>query len=433
MLLNLLVDLFEEIASELARSDHKNLRAVCRDISLAIDPFFFSSITIRTRPLHLKEGTWLLEALASGQSRWSTYAKTLLIEPGNVPWGKELAFNPREEAQCKLLASALGSLKAIRTLSWTVGSDSAPASVISAHLPKFTLLDDFEVNLNRSEADNLALPLLSGLRTLKITTNWQPMPNAVLDIVVACAATLTTLHVSDYGDSSALWSHLIVHPGLRLKSLLVGSTVTPELLTYLASYTGLERLVFMSADGGSQPSADSLADVFFGTVLPRHAETLVEVACVAGYVSRWSVGAHNVDAICDLSKLKTLAVSVNGADVFGIESGRNAVDVLLGRIMTRLPALQTLSIFPTTPQSMRYSRCGTHPHMHQQRLTAAIVLALANFRSSGVVSDNSAICSVVVRVEGSSYNCMHVRMEGPRNVDEDDDDKVHYRFCKVEG
>ncbi|KAJ7186640.1 hypothetical protein C8R46DRAFT_1024669 [Mycena filopes] len=404
MLLNLSVDLFEEIASELARSDHKNLRAVCRDISVAIDPFFFSLITIRTRPLHLKEGTWLLEALASGQSKWSTYAKTLLIEPGNV----HLAFNPREDAQCKLLASALGSLKAIRTLSWTVGSDSAPASVISAHLPKFTLLEDFEVELNRSEAANLALPLLSGLRSLKITTNWQPMPNAVLDIVVACAATLTTLHVSDYGDPSALWSHLIVHPGLQLKSLLVGNTVTPELLTYLASYTGLERLAFMRTDGGSRPKADSLADVFFGTVLPRHVGTLVELASLAGYASRWSVGAHNIDAICDLSKLKNLAVSVNGADVKGVESGRNAV-------------------------SMRYARCGTPILTHRRIVTDAIVLALVNFDSSGVASDNPTIRSVVVRVGGTAYRHIRVNMEGPRNVDEDDDVKVEYRFCEVEG
>ncbi|KAJ7173206.1 hypothetical protein C8R46DRAFT_991023 [Mycena filopes] len=228
-----------------------------------------------------------------------------------------------------------------------------------------------------------------------------------------------------------------MHPAdgaqLRLKDLCVSTTISAELLTYLASYTGLERLALVRADGGSRPKADSLADMFFGKVLPRHAETLVELACAAGYESRWSVGAHNIDAICNLPKLRSLAVSVNGAGVCGVEPGCNAVDLLLNNVTTRLPSLQTLSISSASAQNMRGARCGNPIIAHRRRMNAAITSALLNFDSSAFVCDTSVLSSVVVRVGVKAYRHMRVRMEGPRNMDEDDDEGVLYRFCEVEG
>ncbi|KAJ7155710.1 hypothetical protein C8R46DRAFT_1356160 [Mycena filopes] len=440
MLLDLSVELLQEIASELARSDLKNLRAACRDTSFAVHPLFFSSIPLRTRRLRLKDGASLLANLATGESKWST-AKTLLIEPGLVSRDEdaELLHNPQDPTE--LLASALDSLKDIRTVSWKAGMGSGLSLDIAAHLRKFPLLEDLEVQLDNYDGPALALPLLPGLRSLKVTTQyWKPSPivPSVGKIVEACSTTLTTLHISGHRDWVALWSHLVnMHPAdgvqLRLKDLCVSTTISAELLSFLASYTGLERLALVRADGGSRPKADSLADVFFGTVLPRHAGTLVDLACAAGYESRWSVGAHNIDAICNLTKLRSLAVSVNGAGVCSVEPGCNAVDLLLNNVATRLSSLQTLSISSASAQNMRGARCGNPLIAHRRQVNAAITSAVLNFNSSAVVCDTSIIGLVVVRVGVKSYRHIRVKMEGPRNADERDDEEVVYRFCEAEG
>ncbi|KAJ7094878.1 hypothetical protein C8R44DRAFT_645124 [Mycena epipterygia] len=98
--------------------------------------------------------------------------------------------------------------------------------------------------------------------------------------------------------------------GIRLKNICT-NVVTSDLLSYLASYSGLEKLAFERPDGRDRADADQLADIFFGSVLPRHVKSLVEMSCPAGYDSRWSFGTHNVDLVSELHSVTSLEMSVD--------------------------------------------------------------------------------------------------------------------------
>jgi hypothetical protein len=91
--------------------------------------------------------------------------------------------------------------------------------------------------------------------------------------------------------------------------------VISELFDYLSSYSGIEKLTLLSPDGGIRNNSDHLAAMFFGIVLPRHATSLVELSCSAGYESRFSFGTHNMDVISLLRKLKSLDMSINAGEV----------------------------------------------------------------------------------------------------------------------
>ncbi|KAJ7141692.1 hypothetical protein C8R43DRAFT_847381, partial [Mycena crocata] len=87
--------------------------------------------------------------------------------------------------------------------------------------------------------------------------------------------------------------------------------VTPDLLQYLASYSGLENISISRPDGGSRDKSDHLADMFYSHVLPRHARSLLQLSCPAGYESRWSFGTHNVDVVAWMNKLMSLHMTIN--------------------------------------------------------------------------------------------------------------------------
>ncbi|KAF8143537.1 hypothetical protein K438DRAFT_1633337 [Mycena galopus ATCC 62051] len=100
--------------------------------------------------------------------------------------------------------------------------------------------------------------------------------------------------------------HLQIHP----KDISTGN-VTPDLLAYLASYSGVVKLKFWGLSGGSRIQADDLADIFFTTVIPRHARSLLELFCHAKYECRWSFGTHNVDALSALQNVRNFNLGMN--------------------------------------------------------------------------------------------------------------------------
>ncbi|KAJ7737127.1 hypothetical protein B0H16DRAFT_1572628 [Mycena metata] len=170
MLVDLSVELLLEIGSKLAHSDHKNLRAVCRETSYAINPLF-SCISLKSQRLRLKDDISLLEYLGTDETGWSTYAKTLSIEAEIGP--KEASDIPDDSLKC-LLSSALDSLQGIRTVIWKVQSDpAAELTIISAHLQTFPLLENLEVTVY-GYGDRQISPL----RGLKITTRTMELWNA---------------------------------------------------------------------------------------------------------------------------------------------------------------------------------------------------------------------------------------------------------------
>ncbi|KAJ7743739.1 hypothetical protein DFH07DRAFT_749814 [Mycena maculata] len=80
------------------------------------------------------------------------------------------------------------------------------------------------------------------------------------------------------------------------------------LLVYLASYSGLERLTIWNV--GDQES-NQLADYFFGSVLPGHAQSLLELSCSATYEGKWNLDPYNAEVISQLYRLENLLLSVD--------------------------------------------------------------------------------------------------------------------------
>ncbi|KAJ7476758.1 hypothetical protein FB451DRAFT_1008795, partial [Mycena latifolia] len=104
-----------------------------------------------------------------------------------------------------------------------------------------------------------------------------------------------------------VWNVLGDEIEFRLREIST-SSITPALLVYLASYSCVERLEFQSPDRFT--GHEHLADIFT-KVLPKHAESLVELCCAAHYECPWSFGPHNVNVISEIYKLTKLEMSVN--------------------------------------------------------------------------------------------------------------------------
>ncbi|KAJ7688162.1 hypothetical protein B0H17DRAFT_673898 [Mycena rosella] len=143
----------------------------------------------------------------------------------------------------------------------------------------------------------------------------------------------------------------------RLRLVCGLDDIAESLLAYLASYSGIERLELEKiTHAGSREASDRLADYFLASVLPHHTASLMVLSCCAPYESRWSFGPHSVDAILQLHKLTSLAMSVNLADVLD-EPLINTVDLLL-RNVPLLPELQDIFIYGTITEPIRGAWCG---------------------------------------------------------------------------
>ncbi|KAJ7444492.1 hypothetical protein FB451DRAFT_1294198 [Mycena latifolia] len=371
MFLDLCVELLQEIANQLDRSDHKSLRAVCKDLSFAMEPLFFSSLVLKTH--ELRHHRWFFQALATEKTGWTPFIKTLRIISGQLELDSEevadMGLPLPEHATQDLLISALWSIRNARTIIWRVGQD-APGwerNTISYFINTLHSLNDLQLDLQ--EPIYLQLGDLPCLRKLEIRARdgmAEPLVQHVSE-VVAQSRSLTSLHLPESSAWSEVWKVLGNKTELRLKEIST-PTVTPALIAYLVSYSGIEKLNLQSLDKGSE---DRLADNFANRVLPRHAESLVELSCISQYPSRWSFGTHNVDAISQLYKLTRLEMSVNLAEVTLANSTTNAVHLLL-RTAGLLPALCTLIICPAS-----HARPGGVYH----RITRLISTAVTNFKT----------------------------------------------------
>ncbi|KAJ7850335.1 hypothetical protein B0H13DRAFT_2401352, partial [Mycena leptocephala] len=106
------------------------------------------------------------------------------------------------------------------------------------------------------------------------------------------------------------WPTLWGSPPIRLKKITTNH-VTTDLLAYLSLYSGVETMNLLDVDGGSLDASNHLANTFFNTVLPCHANSLIQLRCPARYESLWSFGSHNAGAVIGLHNLEILGMSVN--------------------------------------------------------------------------------------------------------------------------
>ncbi|KAJ7488062.1 hypothetical protein FB451DRAFT_1529078 [Mycena latifolia] len=252
-MLSLCAELIQEIGNKLVRIDQKCLRAVCKDIGLAINPLFFSTLVLKTQSLHSENGIYILKALASGDTGWSTYAMTLTIQPGGILEGRaDSRFDISDSAVQELLASALGSLMNIRVVMWETNKKDPEwqQDTIRDFLTTCPLLDDF--HLETGDVSCLPSPPLSGLRKLNITIPYgarTPLGKQVPHLVAQNHG-LTSLHLLNYsGPWSEVWTMLLNNPDWNIHLTDISPTcITRNLLEYLGSYSGIQKLELRSPD-----------------------------------------------------------------------------------------------------------------------------------------------------------------------------------------
>ncbi|KAJ6566626.1 hypothetical protein B0H19DRAFT_1374116 [Mycena capillaripes] len=426
MLLDLSVELLQEIGVQLAQKDHANLRAVCKDLSGAMECLFFSCLILRTgEEMHSESGVEMLKTLAIGNTGWSYHTRTLRIQPGKSTKTKEqlaLETTVSEGGMQRHLASALKSMANVRTVIWAVRENDHGWEIqtVCTFLNILQALSELELNIQG--VVDLSSLKISGIRKFtfknpsysRFSMNAPSDPPLFQEISpIITENRLTSLHLEGASEWSKIWSLL---RGKTLLTEVTTSVVTPELFDYLRSYTGVQKLALLYPDGGNRDKTNILADTFFKTVLIRHAPSLVELSCPARFESRFSFGTHNVDVISQLHGLATLEMSVNAGRVQNVDrKGRDRSDpkgrrmlilgraeeieqsdidsvvTLLLRTAATLPALRSLAIFSAQTEKNRGMWCGNGRINHKGPVNMAIGIAVKKFRSS--VPCSAIVCA----------------------------------------
>ncbi|KAJ6531657.1 hypothetical protein DFH09DRAFT_1183025 [Mycena vulgaris] len=382
-ILSLSVELLQEIGRQITKADHKSLRAVCRYLALGFDPLFFSSLVLWTQQLKRDEdGAIYLETLATGKTGWSRFATTLSIDPNHqsilLTGGEDI---PSISQLQHLLGATLGSMPNIQTVKWYLRPEyhDWPRNAIAAFLNSHPLLDNLQLDVQGLRALDFSLDQISGLRKFKFGGLPYSGPSELvqpLTQVIINNRQLSSLDLQRSDNWSYVWTALRMAQ-VHLTDVATNS-VTEELLTYLASYSGIQRLDLGYPDAGSEAESDRLADIFFDTVLPRHASSLVQLSCPAGYESRWSFGSHNADVISCLPRISKLVMSVNCVDVPSY-SEENSVERLL-QVAAQLPRLRHVRIYSAECEEAREAECGNPSMVHDEEVDQGIALVMEDFR-----------------------------------------------------
>lgn len=165
------------------------------------------------------------------------------------------------------------------------------------------------------------------LRHLRLNGCYMHLDNLILPHL----RSLTSLTLGNYVLSDAysrstrkIWSTL-QSEGIYVTTLETYS-IDEALLQYLASYSGLEKLSLPHATGDTDELSDTLADEFYSVVLPKHANTLVNLVVRSGYEGRWCFGDNNIAAILTCKKLSGLLMSVRWRVCVDHELGQELYD-----------------------------------------------------------------------------------------------------------
>ncbi|KAJ6598395.1 hypothetical protein DFH09DRAFT_57350 [Mycena vulgaris] len=348
-ILDLPVELLQEIAYQTPWVQQL-LRAACKQLHRAIDPIFFASRPAVLDARSCKPGGYggvsYLEALASGTTGWSRYARRLEINNLELQFpGEHL-----EQAQ-RFLRPALASLRpSIQAVIWSDwrrygwSDESDPHGVrdtVVEFIESLPALDEFQFR-HGARPPKLSLAHLSGVRTLKLCAKSGALRTQPILQVIAHSRALSCLHLRSRSRGSHwtdVWA-LLRAEKIQLAELSVTGGGSDALLTYLRSYAGLRHLTLSDSE-----DTIGSADIFFAHVLPRHAATLETLRCTAGSEGRWSFNARNVNALLGLHKLVILEMSANSSDVYqaSTESHKNVVELFIN-LAVQLPTLRNLCL-----------------------------------------------------------------------------------------
>ncbi|KAF7296379.1 hypothetical protein HMN09_01108000 [Mycena chlorophos] len=392
MALSLLsVELVQEIAEHLKLPAQAALRTTCSTLCAALDPFVFSTLTIYVGRGTLKRDLSRLRALAAGSTPYSQHARNLYIQevtPFFWSSGSENDSEMEEEKESwrtglqEVLGPALNGLNGVQTVRWA-GSSLDPewvADVVVDALTKWQLRElVYESGMTETLPE---LDRISGaaLRRLSVSIPSKPDVDArPLVTLLRNTPKLVSLSLSAPTDLDldVLWRVLQTN-SVHLVELSV-TVVSLTLCDYLASYTGLERLVLPSVDASAV--SRQLAGMFFERVLRHQSASIVELRLSPHYTSAWSFGTHNVDVLSSLAKLETLEIAVDPE----YDDGRLTKNItLLLDMVPQLRALRTLDIETTMDECYRGQFiCGNGMMGHYKAVERRMRAAFGRYRYRG--------------------------------------------------
>ncbi|KAK7024888.1 F-box domain-containing protein [Favolaschia claudopus] len=380
MLPHLAIEVLQEIGGRLPNADQKNLRAVCRELNIAIDPLFYTLFVLRGEKIRQECGLEMLARLAAGNIGVVVSLAMLRGEGMSPKWWPVTMEVPH------LLVKALCAMQNIRTVVWTIRTtdpDWIKEAVCDAmntlpHLSNLQLKMDNYCPLS-------ALAPITQLRKLKIeTSHWDstdPVHKVEVNQLIGRAHGLRSLDLTGHYAWSSAWTMLratLLRPNpetqIHLRELTAG-TISADLLAYLASYSGLQRLTFPL--NGVEIPHDGLADKFFGEVLTQHAKSLVELDCPAYQDGMWSFRREVGDAVLQLKNLERLHLSVNSGDIHEDVEPGGEYCYITSDTAALLPKLRLLRI--SNAQARFYRRANP------------IVVAIQDFTSH--IESRAVVCT----------------------------------------
>ncbi|KAF9533841.1 hypothetical protein CPB83DRAFT_411631 [Crepidotus variabilis] len=167
------------------------------------------------------------------------------------------------------------------------------------------------------------LSALSNIETLKIQAEIPLHDNrsqkSSLEKHLQAISGLKNLHTLEFSvfsrcnlriDLDDLWRAMQA-ANIQLRSLSVDD-MSPRLLEYLASFTGLYNLTLSPLPtnhimGFGDNTQEEMAVFFFNNVTMRHSRTLSHLA-IAGKMPCWSINNHNIFALARCQSLTSLAI-----------------------------------------------------------------------------------------------------------------------------
>ncbi|KAF9040449.1 hypothetical protein BDZ89DRAFT_347876 [Hymenopellis radicata] len=165
---------------------------------------------------------------------------------------------------------------------------------------------------------------------------------------------LTTLVVNpDLTDIPGHFWNALQSSMTRLERLSVHQADSP-LLEYLESYSGL---TYLSIDlcgfrYNDRRDQDSMADVLYRRVLPKHVDSLQVLHIKTAYEGRWTVGPSQLDAVLACHSLSAFSLGIGPSEAN--VANKNVITQLLTSVAQgRLPSLRVVKLFLAYPTSAR--------------------------------------------------------------------------------
>ncbi len=130
------------------------------------------------------------------------------------------------------------------------------------------------------------------------------LPTPDVPIIVPHLHHLSSLRIHIVDVAEEFWRALLIEK-IHLQDVSV-DIVNDALLEYLESYSGARSLMLIT-----EHEADNGSSKFWHNILPRHADTLVELYIQPKYAGGWCADTRSLDAIRQCKYLEILRVKVD--------------------------------------------------------------------------------------------------------------------------